>query len=76
MGKSETTIVEVEYGPTFRAGMDVLDLALDLLEVVPDYVGNKDELKARIDTLAEILQTSFRYFVEVPPPNGEPNAKG
>lgn len=49
--------IEVELGPTLRTAIDVLELARDIVELIPDWhQGERDELEARAQALIDIIE--------------------
>ncbi len=49
--------VEVEPGPVMRAGLDVTELATDMLELIPEgHETERAELESRCRGLMEMLQ--------------------
>ena len=60
--------IDAEFGPVFRAGLDVLDLARDILAVLPFDDGDDgvlNELRQRQVCLYEILRRSLRLKEKV-----------
>lgn len=56
MASSEITL-EIRTGPTFRAALDVLELAAEVLVLIPDWHKlERDELVARITMLREMCE--------------------
>lgn len=49
--------IEVQLGPTLRTAIDVLELARDIVELIPDWHSDqRDELEARAQALIDIIE--------------------
>lgn len=58
---SNVVTIEVRSGPAFRATMDVLDLADELLKLLPEWhSAEREELQARADAAAETIKQALR----------------
>jgi hypothetical protein len=56
-----TITVDCRPGSTLRTAMDVLDLARDVLDLVPEWnEQERAELKRRMETLADTATASLR----------------
>ena len=56
MASGEITI-EVTAGPVLRRAMQVLDVASEVLDLVPEWNAiDRDKLQRRVDTLKDELQ--------------------
>lgn len=53
---STRVVVEVATGPALRMCLDVLDVASELFENLPDYVEGRNELESRTMALVEGCQ--------------------
>ena len=61
MASRSTIILEAEFGPTLRTALDVLDLARDLADFIPEWhAAERDELVARMEALAEVATERLR----------------
>jgi hypothetical protein len=48
-----TITIEVKRGPVLRMALDVLDMADDLWREVPDWIPEKDEFRARCESMRD-----------------------
>jgi hypothetical protein len=49
--------IEVELGPTLRTAIDVLELAREVAELIPDWhAAEREELVARAQALIDIIE--------------------
>lgn len=51
---------EVEYGPALRASLDVLDLAYDVADAMPEHESQRAELLSRVRTLKQMIVGRLR----------------
>lgn len=53
--------IEVEPGPVMRAGLDALELVVEVLDLVPDWCeADRNELASRCETLSDTLRATAR----------------
>jgi hypothetical protein len=52
--------LDVRIGPVMRSALDVLDLAMELVDAVPDYHPHRSELVTRTRSLQETCAASLR----------------
>ncbi len=61
MASSVELEVNVKVGPAFRICLDVIDLAVELLDLIPDYHrAERGELESRLHNVAEVLSDGLR----------------
>lgn len=59
--KPDAVEIELHYGPALRASLDVFDLVIELLDILPEeHAEQAEELAARACTLGEILTAKLR----------------
>jgi hypothetical protein len=56
--------IEVTVGPTLRTALDVLDLAVDLLELVPEW--HEQEREALLARATALQETVLRELKKPP----------
>lgn len=56
---SNSITIEVQPGPVLRTAMDVLDLAQELINAIPDYHPGRAELISRAITLSDVAQAEL-----------------
>lgn len=58
---SARVYIEVKPGPVMRTGLDVLELAVELLELIPEWCeADRKELASRCQTLCDTLEATAR----------------